>query len=340
MHKEALQLQQVFFNHIKTQLLPHLALVDEVVSVLNISHDSAYRRIRGEKFLSFEEIQKLSEHFKISLDQVLHLKSDAFIFNGKITNHTDFTFDNWLQSVIQNVGFILSYKPCHLFYLAKELPFYYYFLNNEIAAFKSFFFMKSILYYEDWKYARFSVTDDYSKYHEYYQKISEYYAVLPCTEVWSIENITSTLHQIEFYRITGSLKSDEDALVLFDKLEEIINHIQLQAEQGVKLHKGQNKNEAGPEYRMFVNELIMGDNMQQARIGDTVITYMNHSVINFIVTRDKAFNDYAKKTLDNIAQKSTPISEVNEKERLLFFNRLRTKIYNAKKNVAANPVYA
>ena len=47
-----------------------------------------------------------------------------------------------------------------------------------------------------------------------------------------------------------------------------------------------------------------------------------------------------KKTLENIAQKSTPISEVNEKERLLFFNRLRTKIYNAKKQVTANPVYA
>lgn len=340
MHKEGLQLQQVFFNHIKNQLLPHLALVDEVVSVLNLSHDSAYRRIRGEKSLSFEEIQKLSAHFKISLDQILHLKSDAFIFNGKITNSTDFTFDNWLQNVIQNVGFILSYHPCHLFYLAKELPFYYYFLNNEIAAFKSFFFMKSILYYEDWKNTRFSVHDDYSRYHEHYKKISDYYAVLPCTEVWSIENITSTLHQIEFYRITGSLKSDEDAIVLFDKLEEIINHIQLQAEQGVKLYKGQKKNEAGPEYNLFVNELIMGDNMQQARIGDTIITYMNHSVINFIVTRDKAFNEYAKKTLTNIAQKSTPISVVNEKERLLFFNRIRTKIYNAKNQVAANPVYA
>lgn len=53
--------------------------------------------------------------------------------------------------------------------------------------------------------------DDYSKYHELSQKISNTYADIPSTEIWNLENITSTIHQIEFYRATGSLKSDEDA---------------------------------------------------------------------------------------------------------------------------------
>lgn len=338
---ETSQLQQYFFQHLKSLLPSHLSLVDEVATLLNISIDSAYRRIRNEKSLSFEEIQILAAHFKISLDQVLHLKSDAFIFTGRITNNTDFTFENWLQSVIQNLQAILSYKPNHLFYLAKELPFFYYFLNPEVAAFKSFFFMKSILYYEDWKHAKFSVQDElYKKYFDTYKKISDLFATIPSTEIWSIENITSTLHQIEFYRVTGSLKSDEEALILFDKIEDIVNHLERQAEQGVKLHAGQATNSSGPAYKMFVNELIMGDNMQLVTLGSAQVTYINHSVINFILTRDEAFNTYMKKTLENIAQKSTPVSEVNEKERLLFFNRLRTKIYHAKKQVTATPVYA
>ena len=336
---EGNQLQQTFFQQIKNNLPPYLSLVDEIVTSLNISHDSAYRRIRGEKSLSFEEMQKLAASYKISIDQVLHLQSDAFIFNGRITNNTDFNFENWLQTVIQNLSFILSYQPNHLFYLVKELPFFYYFLNPEVAAFKSYFFMKSILYYDDMKNVKFSVKDDFSQYNHLYKKISDSYAAIPSTEIWSIENITSSLHQIEFYRITGSLKSDEDALILFDKFEEIISHIEKQAELGVKLRAGQVTNSAGPAYKMFVNELIMGDNMQLAQLGNTQVTYINHSVINFILTRDPGFNDYMKKTLDNIAQKSTPISEVNEKERLLFFNRLRAKIYAAKKNVTANPAY-
>lgn len=329
------QLQQSLFQHIKTILPPHVSMVDEVADLLGISNDSAYRRIRGEKPLTLDESYKLAGHYKISLDQLFLLKKDAFLFTGRTTNNSDFKYEDWLQAVVQHVQYFISFQPCHLFYLAKEIPFYYYFLIPEIAAFKSYFFMKSILYYEDWKNKKFSVKDDYSAYHETFQKISHLFSLLPSTEIWSIENITSTLHQVEFYRVTGALKSDEDALVLFDKLSLIIDHLEKQAEYGVKLKYGQEPTTTGKPYRMFVNELIMGDNVQLMQLGNKYMTAINHSVINFITTTDEAFNVYMKKTLDNIAQKSTLISEVNEKERLMFFNRLRAKITQARQLVTS-----
>jgi hypothetical protein len=75
----------------------------------------------------------------------------------------------------------------------------------------------------------------------------------------------------------------------------------------------------------------MGDNMQLIQLGNTQITYINHSVINFITTQNPAFNEYMRKMFDNIAQKSTLISGVNEKDRVMFFNRLRAKIKAAMK---------
>jgi transcriptional regulator with XRE-family HTH domain len=329
--------QVLFFHHIKSRLAPHVSLVDEVAELLGISIDSAYRRIRAEKTISFEELQKLCSHFKISLDQFLHLKSDSFIFTGRIANSSDFTFENWLQTVAQHLQLILNQQPNHLFYLAKEIPFFYYFLIPEIAAFKSFFFMKSILYYEDWKTTKFSVKNDYSQYHEIWNKISNSFASIPSTEIWSIENITSTIHQIEFYRVTGALGSDEDAVCLLDKLLELIDHIEMQAEYGVKLRYRQKPSTSNTVYKMFSNELIMGDNMQLVQMGNTQLTYINHSVINFIVTHDVAFNTYMKKTMDVIAQKSTPISEVNEKDRILFFNRIRAKLKNARQQIFPTP---
>jgi len=322
--------QQLFFNHIKGLLRPHISMVDEVAELLNISNDSAYRRIRGEKPITLDEIQKLASHFKISIDQLLHLQTNSFIFSGRITNNTDYTYENWLQSVIGVLDMISSYQPNHMYYLAKEIPFFYYYLVPEIAAFKSFFFMKSILFYEEWKSARFSVKDDYSKYHQTWNTISNKFAAIPGTEIWSIENITSTIHQIEFYLVTGVLKSGEDAYCLFEKLLEIVDHIERQAEYGVKLRYGQKPIHGnGASYKMYFNELIMGDNMQLVQLGDKQLTYINHSVINFIVTQDEAFNIYMKKTLDVITQKSTPISEVNEKDRLVFFNRVRAKLKTA-----------
>lgn len=323
---ESTNAQRIFFNHIKGLLPPHISFVDEIAEVLNISNDSAYRRIRGEKPISLDETTQLCIHFKISLDGLLLPSSDSFIFNGRITNNTDYTFENWLHSIIQVLQMIKSHHPNHMLYLAKEIPFFYYFLIPEVAAFKSFFFMKSILFYDDWKHAKFSVKDDYSKYHETWRTISNTFATIPGTEIWSIENISSTIHQIEFYRQTGALKSDEDAILLFEKLNELINHLERQAEHGVKLHYEQKPGSGTATYKMFVNELIMGDNMQLVQLGNKQLTYINHSVINFIMTADEAFNNYMKKTIDVIMQKSTPISEVNERERLIFFNKLRAKV--------------
>ena len=58
---ESTSAQSVFFQHIKALLPPHLSVVDEIAEVLNISNDSAYRRIRGEKPIALEEIKKLGQ---------------------------------------------------------------------------------------------------------------------------------------------------------------------------------------------------------------------------------------------------------------------------------------
>ena len=44
-------MQLLFFQQIKELLPPHLAGADEIARVLNVSRDSAYRRMRGEKIL-------------------------------------------------------------------------------------------------------------------------------------------------------------------------------------------------------------------------------------------------------------------------------------------------
>jgi len=326
--------QQVFFKHIKTLLPPHLSLVDEIADVLEVSNDSAYRRIRGETNITLEEIKKLCVKFRISLDQLLHLESDSFIFTGTLTNDTDFNYDKWLQSCLMVIKNVKTYQPHHMSYLAKEFPFFYYFLMPEIAAFKSFFFMKSILFYEEWKGAKFSINDDYSKYHTIWKEISNTFASIPGTEIWNVENITSTLRQIEFYSSTGVFKSPEDAKCILQKLIELIDHIELQAEYGVKLFFNQKPVfGSGPSYNMYINELIMGDNMQIIQLGDKHFTYLNHTVLNYMMTTNERFNNYMKKTMEVISRKSTPVSVVNEKERLMFFNRLRAKVDETKQNI-------
>jgi hypothetical protein len=119
--------QQLFFQHIKSRLAPHLSFVDEIAGHLNISNDSAYRRIRGEKPISFEEIRKLCTEFKISLDQFLHLESDSFIFSGKLASHTGNFFGDWLKDVLQQYVYVNSFENRQLYFITKDIPFISFF---------------------------------------------------------------------------------------------------------------------------------------------------------------------------------------------------------------------
>ena len=99
---EQLNEQVLFFQQIKILLPPHLSFTDEIASVLNISRDSAYRRIRGEKSISFEDIKKLSTTYKISVDQFVQLQTNGFLFTGKLGYVYDDFVDQYLNNMKQD----------------------------------------------------------------------------------------------------------------------------------------------------------------------------------------------------------------------------------------------
>jgi BetR domain len=322
-------IQVLFFQHLKTQLPPHIAIVDEIAELLEISNDSAYRRIRGEKPIDLEEAQKLCIHFKISMDQLLHLQSDAFIFTGNFkSSNEDTAFEEWLQIVQHNFQVINSFEKKHMYYLMKDIPPFVHFLIPELAAFKCFFWMKSILHDQRLKGVKFALNDPrYEKFIGYSKKIIELYNQIPITEIWNIESLNSTLNQINFYVEAGSFINKADIRILYEKVEELINHIEKQAELGVKFNVGDTPKPNAASYRMFVNELILGDNTIMAELGVTRITFLNHGVLYFVATRDERFNNAMFTNLQNLMKKSTMISTIGEKERVSFFNRLRDNIH-------------
>lgn len=320
--------QQAFFAHIKANLPPHLSLVEEIAELLDLSNDSAYRRIRGEKPISFEELQKLCSHYKISLDQFLHLQSDAIIFTGRVNTKSETVFEDYLNIVLKQLTLINSFENKHIYFLMKDMPPYIHFQVPELAAFKFYFWKKSILHEPEMQKVKFSFDDPrYEKYHIISKKVIDMYNKIPMTEIWNIESINSSLRQIDFYRDMGYYKSNEDIRILYKKMGELVDHIEKQAELGVKFNMGTEPTTNSVPYRLFVNELILGDNTFMAELGDVRMTFLNHSVLYFIGTRDQQFNDAMFTNMTNLLKKSTLISSVGEKERAKFFKQMRNKIH-------------
>jgi hypothetical protein len=318
----------LFFQHLKTQLPAHLSMVDEIAAILNISNDSAYRRIRGEKPIDLEEIYKLFSHFKTSMDQLLQLQQNTFIFSGLLKGkNIENAFEDWLKEVQFILEQMDPFEKKHIYFLMKDIPPFVHFQVPELAAFRSFFYMKSIIQDDKLKGVKFSLEDaPYDKFAGSFKKIGTLYNHIPITEIWNVETLNSTLNQINFYREAGSFVNKEDVVTLYEKVEALINHIEKQAELGLKFNIGEMPGPHAVTYRMFMNDLILGNNTLLAELGEARITYINHSVIYFIATRNADFNNAMLANFENLMKKSTMISTIGEKDRASFFNRLRHNI--------------
>ncbi len=60
-------------------------------------------------------------------------------------------------------------------------------------------------------------------------------------------------------------------MLLLDKFNELIAHLEKLAEFGVKLRLGQYPATSKVHYNMFSNEIIMGHNMQLSQLGNTIV---------------------------------------------------------------------
>lgn len=328
---EQADVQQVFFQHIKNNLPPHLSFVDEIAELLNISNDSAYRRIRGEKGISFDEIRTLCLHFKISLDQLFYLNSESVIFTGNLANSTNFSFDLWLLYILRQVEYMNSFERKELLYLNKDMPIFHLLYYDELAAFKYFFWMKTILQYPLFGKSLFAIDDFTESLHKTGKQIVAEYNKIPSQEVWNVENIHTAIRQIEYYKDTKVFKSAQDIVHMYECLQKSIDHIEKQAEAGYKFLLNGKPLPSAVAYKLFVNEFVIGDNTVLAILNDTKVVYLNHTVLNVIMTKDTTFTEYTYQHFQNIVRKSTLISDVGEKERSRFFNTMREKIFNRQK---------
>jgi hypothetical protein len=324
---EPLTIQQQVFNYLKTILPSHLSLVDELSGLLNISPDSIYRRLRGEKPLTLQELKTICEKYHISLDQMLQLKTDAVVFQAPEIGRMPSSINDYLLGFLNQLKHINSFEQKQMLYLCKDLPPWYFYLYPEIAAFKTFVWLKTLMNHPDYLFKKFSLKE-YS-FPECFQlglEVNKIYNRIPSSELWNIEIISSTLLQIEYYYDAGIFENIGDMHSIIDSLLLLLDHIQHQAEKGYKFMPGENPADSGVPIKLFINEVLLGNNEVLVELNGNHTSFIPYNVLNIMHTRDARFNEISFTNFYTLMSRSTLISEAGEKERNRFFSRLKEKI--------------
>jgi hypothetical protein len=324
---ETSELQQQLFSYLKNNLPPHLSLTDELGELLGLSADSVYRRIRGEKPLSLDELKKICEHYRLSLDSVLKLENESVLFEAPGLRHKPSSHLEYMKAMLGQFHYFTSFKNSEISYLCKDTPFWYFYLFPGIAAFKTFFWSKtinneSLLSSKQFSLEEYSYTDCFAV----GQQILQEHNKLNSVELWNLESIHSTINQVAYYRDAGIFKSNTDLDAVVDSLQQMLDHLQQQAEKGVKFMPGSTDVGHRGAIQFYVNELILGNNTILLSLDNKRVSMIAYSVLNYLITKDDRFADAAFGTFQTLLSRSSLISRTGEKERNRFFNSLREKV--------------
>jgi hypothetical protein len=317
--------QELLFQVIKQRLPSNLSFVHDISELLGISYDSAYRRIRGEKELSMQEIKTICRHFNVSLDSLMGVESNSVVFTSMAIGHKNFTLAMWLGSILEEVRKLKECKEKEVIYAAKDIPVFHLFQFPEIAAFKFYFWHKALFPIREDEDMQFSIDITEDVYSIGYQLLS-IYNTIPVSELWNEETFTSITRQIQYCYESGFFASKADALNLCDVLEKLVRHLQREAERGFLFMYGSPEEGIPNNYRLYFNEVLLSDNTIYTCMDGNASTYMTYNVINLLTTGNPAFCDQIQNNLRILMTKSTLISGTSAKERNRFFRLMQEKI--------------
>lgn len=321
------QIQQELFQHIKGRLPVHLSLVDSVATVLNISSDSAYRRIRGDKSLDLQEAMLLCNHFNLSMDALFGGHGSRITFMSNHPAQGEQSFSEYLDGVARSVHYFHTFPEKKIYYDCKDVPLFHFFHSREIAAFKHFVWYKFLFRHQGMQTQRFSFDDFSDELWEKGRHIYHMYNTLPSVEFWNVESINSTIRQLDYLKDTGSFHSKADLIKVYEKMVELVDALEVMSANGEKPLILNNDADARPgSYEVYGNEVLLGGNTILAVLGASRMVFLNHSVFHYAYTSDQAFGLYIEQHMQNLSRTSTLLSKVSELERKAFFSAMRKAV--------------
>jgi hypothetical protein len=326
------ELQQEFFNHLKSTLPTHISLADELCDLLDISADSAYRRLRGEKSLTFAELKAICEKYHVSLDQVLNLENDTVAFRAPDLTANYKTFADYLTNIMMGVKFFHQFKEKKMMYLCKDAPLWYFYVFPELAAFKTYFFLRSLRNESAVLQKKFSLKEfPFEDCFAIGQETLKLFNEISSEELWNNESWNSTINQVAYYREAGLFQSNDDCEQVIDSISRTIDHLEKQATVGQKFMPGDSDLRYRATIQFYVNDLIIGNNTIYGEVDGNKVSWVTYSVLNILFTKDKKFNDHLFANFNTLKSRSTLVSGTGEKERVKFFNSLRARVNTLRK---------
>lgn len=324
--------QHILMKKIKSTLPANISLADDLADLLEVSTDSAYRRIRGETALTIDEIVKICQHFKVSFDALTTIQSGSVSFSFREVR-TKPEFIMYLEDISNEMERIVKAPDKHIVYSAVDIPIFHYFKFPEYLHFKMFYWLRSIANDPEFMAKKFSIAELDPRIIELSKKLWDQYARVPSTELWSDSILNSIVKQIKYYWLSGIFETKEDVIQLISSVRSSLEMVQHEAEMNMKLLTSGHTDSLTQNYQLYQSDIEIGNNFILVSVGNLKILYNSFHTFNKMYTTNHGFCNLTESWLNNLIKQANLISGVAEKQRFQFFRKMYGTLDNLQQTI-------
>jgi hypothetical protein len=307
---------------IKEKIGEKIKLNAVLADVLNCSETSAYRKTNDTTPLTVEEFFKLVHHFNIDIN-IFKNDTSTFLFKGNLVYNNELDIHKYFSDTKDLLHFIKTQNGT-IHNLSKDLPLFYYFAHNELGWFKVYFMLKYILNDPNFETQDYHLHAANNKILKEAQDYIYAYQQTNTAEVWNMETLNTTLHQLEFACEKNNISDISILEKIFKQIEEILIVTEKQASLGKKVDFiGKKANDAN--FILYYNDLYLAHNSYYLEMENNNHSFVSFGVFNYMYTQNADFNEYTITHFNKVKTNSHNLN-LNALERVKFFKFLKQKI--------------
>lgn len=316
-------MQEQFIKHLKSLTSENTSFVDEVASILDIGYDAAYRRVNLKTSLSLEESVILARHYKVSLNNLFEVgNQNTIVAELPPQPKNTEALEHFLKVSLQNVRAASQVKGAEIIYSCKDIPLFHTLNDTTLTRYKMYVWLKDInsemaqskITFDEWMK---TIPDSLL---QTAHDLSDSYKSISITEIWNETTLTGSLQQVLYYFETG-LVSTEMALKVCQDMVEIVNKIEKQTIQ--QSLTGASSKTSYHLYRCDLHTLqnTIFVNTKYGKVFFAPFTVLTYFKVEHPKTCELMY-DFLQKMMSN----SKLLAKAGERDRTLFFNKIRQKI--------------
>ena len=289
--------------------------------LLNISRESAYRRIRGEINFTFEEVATLSQDLGFSLDNVIGMKRDEnALFNIHMLQNADY-LDIYMNKMLE-YGRLFREKSEQMETKARisinTMPYFFHIQHETLSRFRIYkwLYQNQKIASND-KFASFTLPQKVLDAHQiFFQDIQ---AVQNVTVIMDNNVFWSVAREVDYFYKRGLL-SDEDLAVLKAELHTIVNWIEQVAINGVC--------PKGSKIEMYSSAVDLEASYLHFEYGSCQFAQVRIYSISAIDSHNERLCQIQKEWIESTKKYSVLISGSGEMQRFEYLKKQREYIDN------------